>query len=91
MGWERIAAMFPRTLRFAIVSFHLAAAASQNVSFALHDRHLSVVDESGVRRIVAGPVEVWIGGGQPISGPGQPQTHGASTKFSITSAATLED
>jgi beta-glucosidase len=61
------------------------------VDFPLGDRDLSIVDENGVRRIVPGTVDVWIGGGQPIVGPGQPQTHGASTKFSITSAATLED
>jgi beta-glucosidase len=70
---------------------HLGASASQTVDFPLGDRDLSIVDENGVRRIVPGTVDVWIGGGQPIVGPGQPQTHGASTKFSITSAATLED
>jgi beta-glucosidase len=70
---------------------HLAASASQTVTFTLRDRDLSIIDENGIRRIVPGPVEVWIGGGQPVVGAGQPQTHGASTKFSITSAATLED
>jgi beta-glucosidase len=78
----------------ALVGFqrvHLAASASQTVTFTLHDRDLSIVDENGVRRVVPGTVDVWLGGGQPISGPGQPQTHGASTKFSITSAAILED
>ena len=70
---------------------HLAANASQTVTFTLHDRDLSIVDENGVRRVVHGSVEVWIGGGQPISGPGQPQTKGVSAKFSITSAAKLDD
>lgn len=76
---------------------HLAAAASQTVKFTLHDRDLSIVDENGVRRVVPGPVEVWIGGGQPdsagqpVSGPGQPATWGASTTFSIISSATLDE
>jgi len=70
---------------------HLAASASQTVRFTLHDRDLSIADEDGVRRVAPGPVEVWIGGGQPISGPGQPSTKGVSAKFTITSAATLDD
>jgi len=70
---------------------HLDASASQSVSFTLHDRDLSIVDESGIRRVVPGAVDVWVGGGQPVAGPGQPQTKGASTKFTITSAASLPD
>src|SRR5262249_46556947 len=68
---------------------HLNASASQTVTFSLHDRELSVVDENGTRRVVPGPVDLWIGGGQPVFSPDQPQTHGASGKFTITSAATL--
>src|SRR5437667_20425 len=70
---------------------HLAASASQTVSFTLHDRDLSLVDDNGVRRVVPGPVEVWIGGGQPVSGPGQPPTEGVSAKFTISSAAALDE
>ena len=70
---------------------HLDAAASQIVDFALRDRDLSIVDEIGVRRIVPGAVDVWIGGGQPVAGPGQPQTSGVRTTFAITSSATLAD
>ena len=70
---------------------HLDPSASQTVDFPLGDRELSIVDENGVRRIVPGLVDVWIGGGQPKVRPGQPPTLGTSTKFSITSAATLDD
>ena len=70
---------------------HLDAAGSKTVDFTLRDRDLSIVDEAGVRRIVPGAVDVWIGGGQPIAGPGQPQTKGARTSFEVTSGATLED
>src|SRR5260370_24409212 len=53
---------------------HVDAAASKTVDFTLRDRDLSVVDDIGVRRIVAGPVAVWIGGRRPIPGPRQPPT-----------------
>ena len=70
---------------------HLAASASQTVTFTLHDRDLSTVDDNGIRKVVPGTVEAWIGGGQPISGPGQPATKGVFAKFTITSGATLEE
>src|SRR5690242_13056517 len=70
---------------------HLAASASHTVTFTLHDRDLSTVDDKGVRSVVPGPVEVWIGGGQPVSGPGQAASKGFSTRFNITSGATLEE
>ena len=70
---------------------HLGASASQTVSFTLHDRDLSLVDDNGVRRVVPGPVEVWIGGGQPVAGPGQPSSEGVSAKFTISAAATLDE
>src|SRR6266705_114979 len=50
---------------------HLEIAASQTIDFTLRDRDLSIVDETGVRRIVPGAAAVWIGGGQPVAGPGQ--------------------
>ncbi|HEY6902983.1 MAG TPA: glycoside hydrolase family 3 C-terminal domain-containing protein, partial [Candidatus Acidoferrales bacterium] len=70
---------------------HLAASASQTVTFILHDRDLSTVDDKGVRSVVPGPVDVWIGGGQPISGPGQSAAKGVSAKFNVTSGATLDE
>jgi len=70
---------------------HLDAAASQTVDFILRDRDLSIVDETGARRIVPGAVDVWIGGGQPVAGPRQPQTKGLRARFTITSGAILDD
>jgi len=69
----------------------LDAAASETVNFPLRDRDLSIVDEAGVRRIVPGAVEVWIGAGQPVDAPGQRPTKGLPTRFTITSSATLDD
>jgi beta-glucosidase len=70
---------------------HLEPGASKTVTFALRDRDLSTVDAAGVRRIVPGDVRVWIGGGQPVVGPGQSPSAGAETQFRITSAATLPE
>jgi len=70
---------------------HLEAAASQTVSFTLRDRDLSIVDESGIRKVLPGPVDIWIGGGQPGAGPGQSETRGARTSFTISSGATLPE
>jgi beta-glucosidase len=70
---------------------HLDAGAAKTVEFSLHERDLSVVDEAGIRRIAPGTVDAWVGGGQPVAGPGQPQTKGARATFKITSGATLAD
>jgi beta-glucosidase len=70
---------------------HLAAGASQTVNFALSPRDISIVDDAGVRRVVQGPVEVWVGGGQPVAGPGQLPPKGLSAKFTSFSAAVLPE
>jgi len=44
---------------------HLAAGASQNVTFTLTPRELSIVDPAGNRSVPSGPVDIWIGGSQP--------------------------
>jgi beta-glucosidase len=70
---------------------HLQPEASQTVNFQLHDRDLSIVDMNGVRRIIPGDVNVWVGGGQPVAGPGQRPSAWVETVFRITSAATLPE
>ena len=61
----------------------------KTVSFTLRDRDLSIVDESGKRRIVRGSVEAWIGGGQPNIRAGLLKTPGVPLKFAITSEKAL--
>ena len=70
---------------------HLDRGAKKTVSFVLHDRDLSIVDEAGKHRIVPGKVEVWIGGGQPAARSGLPKPVGVQTQFAITSEAALPD
>ncbi|HSS99209.1 MAG TPA: glycoside hydrolase family 3 C-terminal domain-containing protein, partial [Terriglobales bacterium] len=70
---------------------HLNHGEKKTVSFTLRDRSLSIVDEAGKRRIVQGPVNVWVGGGQQTVRSGLPKTPGAEAKFTITSETTLPD
>jgi beta-glucosidase len=70
---------------------HVARGEKKTVSFTLHSRDLSVVDESGKHRVVPGQVDVWVGGGQPVGRKGLPAAAGMKTQLAITSAATLPD
>ena len=70
---------------------HLLRGQKKTVTFKLQQRDLSTVDQSGVRRVAAGPVHVWIGGGQRDVPSGLPKTSGAETLFTISGDATLPD
>jgi beta-glucosidase len=70
---------------------HLDPSGSKTVTFHLQDRDISLVDDAGIRKIVPGTVDVWIGGGQPIAGAGQPQPSGAKAQFTVTTGATLPE
>lgn len=68
---------------------HLNQGERKTVSITLRDRELSVVDEDGKRRVPAGPVEIWIGGGQPVAGRGQKALPGAQTEVRIAGEKAL--
>ncbi len=70
---------------------HLDRGQKKTVTFTLRDRELSIVDEAGKHRIVPGPVDVWLGGGQPVTRPGLSRSSGAQTQFTITTGAELPD
>ena len=70
---------------------HLDRGEKKTVSFTLSGRDLSIVDESGARRVVPGKVEAWIGGGQPEVRSGLTKAQGATTTFRITSESKLPD
>jgi beta-glucosidase len=44
---------------------HLKKGERRTMRFTLNDRALSMVDVAGKRRVVAGPVDIWVGGGPP--------------------------
>lgn len=70
---------------------HLERGQRKTASFTLRDRDLSIVNERGEHRIVAGKVEVWVGGGQPAARSGLPKPAGVPARFTITDEATLPD
>jgi beta-glucosidase len=70
---------------------HVAAHASQTVSFTLGPRELSVVDANGVRQVPAGPVDFWVGGGQMASGTDGHGANGSALKLTITNSVTLPE
>jgi len=68
---------------------HLEAGETQQVQITIPNRNLSFVDEAGARRIAPGTVQVWAGGGQPVSRTGLPKAAGVSGSFRIAGSAVL--
>ncbi|HKW16593.1 MAG TPA: glycoside hydrolase family 3 C-terminal domain-containing protein [Terriglobales bacterium] len=68
---------------------HLNAGESQKVQITIPNRNLSYVDESGTRRISAGTVQIWIGGGQPVGRAGLGKPAGVAGSFKIVGSAAL--
>jgi beta-glucosidase len=62
---------------------HIAKGTTQKVSFELSERDLSSVDENGKRALVAGKVDLWIGGGQPQQRAGLVPAAGVASSFTI--------
>ncbi len=69
---------------------HLAKGEKKTVTFTLNNRDLSIVDPEGKRRVVAGSVEAWLGGGQPVK-RGASEPTGMKTQLTITGEETLPD
>jgi beta-glucosidase len=67
---------------------HLAPGEKKTVSFELGGRDLSTVDSAGMRRITAGKVDLWVGGGQPVvARAGLAKPAGVAAQFTITNSA----
>jgi beta-glucosidase len=62
---------------------HLKKGETRTLTFRLKDRGLSTVDAEGVRSIRPGKVDVWIGGGQPVSRAGLSMPAGVRTSFAV--------
>jgi len=76
----------------ALVGFrrvHLEPGETQKVDVPIPNRNLSFVDEKGARRITPGALDVWVGGGQPVSREGLAKTAGLSGSVKITGGAVL--
>jgi beta-glucosidase len=62
--------------------------ATNHVTITVPNRQLSVVDVDGTRKIVAGDLQVWVGGGQPATRE-DTKTAGVSGSVKITGEAVL--
>ena len=63
---------------------HLAPGESREITFALGDRELSVVDAAGNRSVPAGPVDIWVGSSQPGTA-----ANGKTARLTISTAVNL--
>jgi len=68
---------------------HLEPGASELVQLTVPHRNLSIVDLEGNRKIVPGEMQVWVGGGQPVTREGLPKTAGVAGLVKIEAEATL--
>ncbi len=76
----------------ALVGFqriHLNAGGSQSVSFLLSPRELSIVTPAGQREVPAGPIELWLGSGQPLTIPNRPTPAGAHLNLTLSATTSL--
>jgi beta-glucosidase len=67
---------------------HVEPGATEHVQITVPNRQLSIVQPDGTRKIVAGDMQVWVGGGQPGTRDGM-KTAGVSGSVKITSEAVL--
>lgn len=67
----------------------LKAGETRKVTFTLDAKAMSVVDADGHRQVNAGPVEVWIGGGQPVERPGLVKPAGVAVTLTVVGQKTL--
>jgi beta-glucosidase len=67
---------------------HLEPGSTEHVQITVANRQLSIVQPDGTRRIVAGDLQVWVGGGQPGARDGV-KTAGVSGSVKLTGEAVL--
>jgi beta-glucosidase len=68
---------------------HLEPRSSQRVRITIPNRQISLVDANGVRKIVPGELQVWMGGGQPVTREGLPKPAGIAGTVTIKGEAVL--
>jgi beta-glucosidase len=79
----------PRRALAGIKRVHIAPSAIERVQITVPNRLLSVVDADGTRKIVQGDLQVWIGGGQPVTRKGLPATPGVEGTLKLVGDAAL--
>jgi beta-glucosidase len=67
----------------------VVSGATEHVKITVPNRQLSVVDADGARKIVAGDLQLWLGGGQPVTRDGLAKAAGVEGSVKITGEAVL--
>ncbi|MFG6488492.1 glycoside hydrolase family 3 C-terminal domain-containing protein [Roseateles sp. BYS78W] len=86
---RRSGTMAPQRTLVAFRREVLRAGESRRVSFDLDAKALSVVDADGRRVVDAGPVELWVGGGQPVTAATGVRAAGRALKLQVLGRAEL--
>jgi len=68
---------------------HIEAGQTQQVRIEIPNRNLSIVEADGTRKIVPGELQVWVGGGQPVTRDGLPKTAGIAGSVKVEGEAVL--
>jgi beta-glucosidase len=67
----------------AVERITLKPGESRSVHFTLDAKAMSVVTSDGKRVVETGPVNIWIGGGQPVARAGMPSAAGAKASVKV--------
>lgn len=86
---QRSGAMAPERTLVAFQRVVLRAGESRRLSFDLDAKAMSVVQGDGRRVVEAGPVWLWVGGGQPVAAVTGVRAPGQLLKLQVTGRAEL--
>lgn len=86
---QRPGAMAPERTLVAFRRVVLRAGESRRLSFELDAKAMSVVQADGRRVVDAGPVWLWVGGGQPVAAVTGVRASGQMLKLQVTARAEL--
>ena len=86
---QRRSAMAPERTLVAFRRVALRAGESRRLSFELNAKAMSVVQADGRRLVEAGPVWLWVGGGQPVAAATGVRASGQMLKLQVTGRAEL--
>jgi beta-glucosidase len=86
---RRSGAVAPQRTLVAFKRVLLRAGESRRLSFELDARAFSVVQADGRRVVEAGPVALWVGGGQPVAAATAARAPGQGLKLQVSGRAEL--
>ena len=86
---QRTGAMAPERTLVAFRRVVLRAGESRRLSFELDAKAMSVVQADGRRVVEPGPVQLWVGGGQPVAAVAGARAAGQMLKLQVAGRAEL--